>query len=183
MAERAHFGVQCQHARATSSTTLVRPRAVTAIELQGDNNDDYIVELSDDGTTPSPRLWVADPASGPGDAPARYPWSAGLRPIRPRARAALETVSYSLGEVQGLLRDAIGLAASSQGGGHDLVGGGRRFSKSGTTDTASPSHLLGLFFFIALFRIEESKKALVGRVRTVGRDARDFWATGSTVRG
>ena len=38
---------------------------ITAVDLQGDNNDDYIVEVSDDGVTFT-QAWVADPVSGQG---------------------------------------------------------------------------------------------------------------------
>ncbi len=44
---------------------LGRTTRITAIDLQGDNNDDYIVEVSDDGQTFTP-LWTGDPVSGQG---------------------------------------------------------------------------------------------------------------------
>ncbi len=44
---------------------LGRVTEITAVDLQGDNNDDYVVELSEDGVAFT-QLWVADPVSGEG---------------------------------------------------------------------------------------------------------------------
>jgi hypothetical protein len=70
---------------------------VTAIDLQGDNNDDYVIELSDDRRSFKP-LWIADPVSGQG---MRRRGSRGLdgkgRYLRIRAQGG--DTFYSLSEV------------------------------------------------------------------------------------
>ena len=75
---------------------------VTAVDLQGDNNDEYIVELSADQQT-FRKLWAADPVSGEGmrrrsgrqlDGTGRY--------LRVRARGG--DGFYSIGEIQAFCR-------------------------------------------------------------------------------
>ena len=71
---------------------------ITAVDLQGDNNDDYIVELSDDGQG-FQLLWVGDPVSGEG---MRRRGGRGLegqgRYLRIRARGG--DGFFSIGEAQ-----------------------------------------------------------------------------------
>ena len=133
--------------------------AVTAVELQGDNNDDYIVELSDDGNSFT-TLWVADPASGQG---MRRRGTRGLqgsgRYVRVRARAG--DSAYSLGEVSVFCETPSAWpppvkveATTSWWWKKILEKRDHRYRLAVA--------LLGLFFFIALFRVEESKKALWG---------------------
>ena len=71
---------------------------VTAVDLQGDNNDEYIVELSDDQQTFT-RLWVGDPVSGEGMRRRSGRELSGKgRYLRVRAQGG--DGFYSLGEIQ-----------------------------------------------------------------------------------
>ena len=130
---------------------------VTAVDLQGDNNDDYIVELSDDrrGFTP---LWVADPASGQG---MRRRGSRGLngqgRYLRIRAQGG--DSFYSLSEVLAFCETpsawppAVQVKQTSSWWWKKIV------EKRDHRYRLAVA-VLGLLFFIALFRIDENKKAL-----------------------
>ena len=132
---------------------------VTAVDLQGDNNDDYIVELSEDRHSFT-TLWVADPVSGQG---MRRRGTRGLqgsgRYIRVRARAG--DSAYSLGEVQ------VFCATPSAWPPPVKVENTTKWWWKKILEKRDHRYrlavaLLGLFFFIALFRVEESKKALWG---------------------
>ncbi|MGB3052680.1 MAG: hypothetical protein WBB42_16885 [Polyangiales bacterium] len=130
---------------------------VTAVDLQGDNNDDYIVELSDDRRSFTP-LWVADPASGQG---MRRRGSRGLdgqgRYLRIRAQGG--DTFYSLGEVLAFCETpsawppVVQVKQTSSWWWKKIV------EKRDHRYRLAVS-VLGLLFFIALFRIEEHKKAL-----------------------
>ena len=69
-----------------------------AVDLQGDNNDEYVIEISEDGQRFAP-FWVADPVGGQG---MRRRGARGLegrgRYVRVRAQGG--DGYYSLGEVQ-----------------------------------------------------------------------------------
>ncbi len=130
---------------------------VTAVDLQGDNNDDYIVELSDDRRSFTP-LWVADPASGQG---MRRRGSRGLkgqgRYLRIRAQGG--DSFYSLGEVLAFCETpsawppVVQVKQTSSWWWKKIV------EKRDHRYRLAVA-VLGLLFFIALFRIEENKKAL-----------------------
>ena len=131
---------------------------VTAVDLQGDNNDDYIVELSDDGRTFS-SLWVADPVSGQGmrrrgtrtlDASGRY--------VRVRAEGG--DGFYSLSELQ------VFCTAPSAWPPPIKVENTAKWWWKKILEKRDHRYrlgiaLLGLLFFIALFRVQEHKKALL----------------------
>ncbi len=130
---------------------------LTAVDLQGDNNDDYVVELSDDRRSFAP-LWVADPASGQG---MRRRGSRGLsgqgRYLRIRAQGG--DSFYSLSEVLAFCDTpsawppAVQVKQTSSWWWKKIV------EKRDHRYRLSVA-VLGLLFFIALFRIEENKKAL-----------------------
>jgi len=130
---------------------------VTAVELQGDNNDDYVVELSDDRRSFAP-LWVADPASGQG---MRRRGSRGLsgqgRYLRIRARGG--DSFYSLSEVLAFCETpsawppAVLVKQTSSWWWKKIV------EKRDHRYRLAVA-VLGLLFFIALFRTQENKKAL-----------------------
>ena len=130
---------------------------VTAIDLQGDNNDDYVVELSDDQRSFTP-LWVADPASGQG---MRRRGSRGLngRGRYLRVRAEGGDTFYSLGEVLVFCQTpsawppAVQVKQTSSWWWKKIV------EKRDHRYRLAVA-VLGLLFFIALFRIQENKKAL-----------------------
>ena len=130
---------------------------VTAIDLQGDNNDNYIVELSDDGSS-FDRLWAADPVSAQGmrrrgarglDAQGRY--------IRVRAHGG--DSYYSLSEVQVFCQMPSAWPPPVK----------VKFTPAWWLKKILEKRdhryrlglaALGLLLFIALFRIDQDKKAL-----------------------
>ena len=130
---------------------------VTAVELQGDNNDDYIIELSDDRQTFAP-LWVGDPASGAG---MRRRGTRGLngqgRYLRVRAQAG--DSFYSLSEVLAFCETPSAWPPPVQVKNTSSWWWKKIMEKRDHRYRLAEA-VLGLFFFIALFRIEESKKAL-----------------------
>ncbi|MBW2627126.1 MAG: hypothetical protein JRE45_05855, partial [Deltaproteobacteria bacterium] len=132
---------------------------VTAVDLQGDNNDDYIVELSEDRHSFT-TLWVADPVSGQG---MRRRGTRGLqgsgRYIRVRARAG--DSAYSLGEVQVFCETPSAWPPPVKVENTTKWWWKKILEKRDHRYRLAVA-LLGLFFFIALFRVEESKKALWG---------------------
>ena len=131
--------------------------AVTAVDLQGDNNDDYIVEISDDGRSFNP-LWVADPASGAG---MRRRGSRGLsgqgRYLRVRAQGG--DTFYSLAEVLAFCETPSAWPPSVQVKNTSSWWWKKILEKRDHRYRLAVV-VLGLLFFIALFRIEENKKAL-----------------------
>jgi hypothetical protein len=130
---------------------------VTAIDLQGDNNDEYIVELSEDGTTFT-TLWVGDPTSGQG---MRRRGARGLqgsgRYVRVRAQGG--DSFYSLGEVQVFCETPSAWPPPVKVKNTASWWWKKILEKRDHRYRLAVA-LLGLFFFIALFRVEESKKAL-----------------------
>ncbi|MDH3843439.1 MAG: discoidin domain-containing protein [Myxococcales bacterium] len=136
---------------------LGQPVRITAVDLQGDNNDDYILESSEDGET-FVRLWTADPASGQGmrrrgsrtlDAQGRY--------VRLRAEGG--DGYYSLSEVQVFCQQPakwpppVEVKATASGWWKGIMQKRDHRYRLGLA-------FLGLMFFIALFRVERSKTAL-----------------------
>ena len=132
---------------------------VTAADLQGDNNDDYILEISGDGTSFTP-LWVGDPVSGEG---MRRRGARGLqgygRYIRVRAQGG--DGFYSLGEVQVFCETPSAWPPPIQVKNAASWWWKKLLEKRDNRYRLGLA-VLGLLFFIALFRIEESKKALWG---------------------
>ena len=132
---------------------------VTAIDLQGDNNDDYIVELSDDRKNFT-RLWTGDPVSGAG---MRRRGTHGLqgsgRYLRVRAEGG--DGFYSLSEIQAFCEKPsawpppIKVENTSSWWWKKILEKRDHRYRLGIA-------ILGLLFFIALFRVEESRKALWG---------------------
>ena len=132
---------------------------VTAVDLQGDNNDSYIVELSDDGTSFT-LLWVGDPVAGEGMR------RRGTRSLQGqgryvRVRAEGGDGFYSLGEVQAFCEapsawpPPVKVEKTAKWWWTNLMKKRDNRYRLGLA-------ALGLLFFIALFRVEESKKALWG---------------------
>lgn len=132
---------------------------ITAVDLQGDNNDDYIVELSE-APGDFVRIWVGDPVSGQGmrrrgtrglDARGRY--------VRVRAQGG--DGAYSLGEVQVFCETPSTWPPPVQ-----VKNTAKWWWKTILEKRDNRYRLglatLGLFFFIVLFRIEEDRKALWG---------------------
>jgi len=130
---------------------------VTALDLQGDNNDDYVVELSDDRRSFTP-LWVADPTSGQG---MRRRGSRGLngqgRYLRIRARGG--DTFYSISEVLAFCETPSAWPPAVQVKQTPSRWWKKIFEKRDHRYRLAVA-VLGLLFFIALFRIEENKKAL-----------------------
>lgn len=130
---------------------------VTAVDLQGDNNDDYIIEISEDRREFS-LLWIGNPVSGQGmrrrstrglDAQGRY--------IRIRAQGG--DGYYSLGEVQVFCETPstwppqVDVKNTASWWWKKILEKRDHRYRFGVA-------ALGLLFFIALFQIEERKKAL-----------------------
>jgi hypothetical protein len=124
-------------------------RRVTAVDLQGDNNDDYIVELSEDGATFT-TLWVGDPTSGAG---MRRRGTRGLqgsgRYVRVRAQGG--DGFYSLGEVQVFCETPSAWPPPVKVENTSSWWWKKILEKRDHRYRLAVS-LLGLFFFIALFR-------------------------------
>jgi len=132
---------------------------VSAVDLQGDNNDEYIVELSEDGRSFVP-LWTADPVSAQGmrrrdshrlEGHGRY--------IRIRAQGG--DGYYSLGEVQVFCAKPSAWPPPVQVK-NTATWWWKKILEKRDNRYRLGLALLGLLFFVALFRIEESKKALWG---------------------
>ncbi|MGD8606158.1 MAG: hypothetical protein PVH21_02615 [Myxococcales bacterium] len=130
---------------------------VTAVDLQGDNNDQYIVELSEDGASFTP-LWVADPVSGQG---MRRRSARGLhgqgRFVRLRAQGG--DGYYSLSEVQIFCETPSGWPPSVE------VKGAAKWWWRSILEKRDHRYrlavaVLGLLFFVALFQITASRKRL-----------------------
>jgi hypothetical protein len=136
--------------------------SVKAIDLQGDNNDEYIVELSDDKQTFT-ELWIGDPVSGQGmrrrstrgvDGQGRY--------LRVRGRGG--DGFFSLSEVQAFCQVPAKWPPPVE-----LKGATswwmKNFKKKRDNRYRLGLAVLGLLFFIALFRSGENERlrwAVVG---------------------
>jgi hypothetical protein len=134
---------------------------VRAVDLQGDNNDEYIVELSDDGQSFSV-LWVGDPVSGEGmrrrggrrlQGQGRYV----------RIRAAGGDGFYSLGEVQLFCQTPAAWPPPIDVK-PALAWWMKNLEKKRDNRYRLILASLGLFFFIALFRSDERRRWLYGVV-------------------
>ena len=130
---------------------------LTAVELQGDNNDEYIVEVSDDGQTFT-LLWVGDPVSGQGmrrrgsrqlDGQGRY--------VRIRARGG--DGYYSLGEIRLFCKTPSAWPPAAKVKTAPSWWWKTVLSKRDNRYRLGLA-VLGLLFFVALFRSEQRKKAL-----------------------
>jgi hypothetical protein len=129
---------------------------VTALDLQGDNNDEYIVDISDDRQSFT-QLWVGDPVSGEGmrrrsvrnlDGRGRY--------LRVRAQGG--DGFYSIGEVQAFCKPpaqwppSVEVKAATAWWIKNL-------EKKRDNRYRLGLALLALVFFVALFRSKESERA------------------------
>ncbi len=130
---------------------------ITAVDLQGDNNDEYIVELSEDGTT-FVRLWTADPASGQGMRRRSAQNLAGRgRYVRLRAQGG--DGYFSLSEIQVFCEKPskwpppVTVKATASGWWKRIMQKRDHRYRLGLA-------FLGLLCFVALFRVERSKTAL-----------------------
>ncbi|MDH3202359.1 MAG: discoidin domain-containing protein [Myxococcales bacterium] len=130
---------------------------ITAVDLQGDNNDEYIVELSEDGET-FVWLWTADPVSGQGMRRRGAQRLSGQgRYVRLRAQGG--DGYYSLSEIQVFCRKSatwpppVEVKATASGWWKGIMQKRDHRYRLGLA-------FLGLLFFIALFRVERSKTAL-----------------------
>ena len=132
---------------------------VTAVDLQGDNNDDYIVELSEDRRNFSP-LWVGDPVSGQG---MRRRSARGLqgqgRYVRVRGQGG--DGYFSLAEIQVFCETPAAWPPPVEVKNTSKWWWNKILEKRDHRYRLALA-VLGLLFFVALFRIEKSKKALVG---------------------
>lgn len=77
---------------------LGKPTPIASLWLQGDNNDDYLVELSSDGTNYTP-IWTAGPTRGSG-LQDRSIKDLGVRGRYLRVKATGGDRSYALSEIQ-----------------------------------------------------------------------------------
>jgi hypothetical protein len=129
---------------------------LTAIDLQGDNNDEYIVEVSDDKQTFT-KLYVADPVSGEGmrrrgtrrlDGQGRY--------LRIRAQGG--DGFYSLGEVQVFCQPPATWPppVEIKGATSWWI---KNLKKKRDNRYRLGLALLGLVFFVALFRSKDNQTA------------------------
>ena len=134
---------------------------VTALDLQGDNNDDYIVELSDDGVSFT-QLWVADPVSGQGMR-RRGTRSLEGRGRYLRLRAQGGDGYFSVSEIQAFCAKPamwpppVEVKATAAWWWKRLLEKRDNRYRLGLA-------LLGLVFFVLLFRIERDERALWGVV-------------------
>jgi hypothetical protein len=132
-------------------------RGVTAVDLQGDNNDQYIVELSEDGASFEP-LWIADPVGGQG---MRRRSARGLhgqgRYVRLRGRGG--DGYYSLSEVQVFCETPSAWPPQVE-----VKNAAKWWWRNVLQKRDHRYRLglaaLGLLFFVALFQIATSKKVL-----------------------
>ena len=140
---------------------LGEPHRIRALDLQGDNNDEYLVEISEDGTVFAP-LWSADPVRGAG--------------MRRRSARGLDAVGrylrvqglggdgyYSLGEIQAFCQEPsewpppVEVKASVAWWWKNLMKKRDHRYRLGLA-------VLGLLFFVLLFRSGDDRKALWGAV-------------------
>ncbi|MGB5813373.1 MAG: hypothetical protein WBG86_22750 [Polyangiales bacterium] len=149
---------------------------IGAIDLSGDNNDDYIVEISNDGTAFAP-LWVGDPVSGQG---MRRRSAQGLsgkgRYLRFRAEGG--DGYFSLSEVQAFCEKpspwppAIEVKSSASWLWKNLMSKRDHRYRLGLA-------VLGLLFFIAVFRTGKTRGALavavVSALAMLGTSAYRFY--------
>jgi len=130
---------------------------VTAIDLQGDNNDEYIVEISEDRQTFAP-LWVGDPASGAG---MRRRGTRGLngqgRYLRVRAQGG--DSFYSLSEVLAFCETPSSWPPAVKVKNTQSWWWKKLLEKRDHRYRLGEA-VLGLLFFVALFRIRERRYAL-----------------------
>jgi Ca2+/Na+ antiporter len=130
---------------------------VTAIDLQGDNNDEYVVELGSDRQSFSP-LWVADPVSGQG---MRRRGTRSLegegRYLRIRAQGG--DTFYSVGEVQVFCQQPSAWPPRVEVKSTATWWWSKILEKRDDRYRLGLA-VLGLLFFVALFRSREHKKAL-----------------------
>lgn len=130
---------------------------ITAVDLQGDNNDEYILELSEDGET-FVLLWTGDPISGQGMRRRGAQTLAGQGRYA-RLRAQGGDGYYSLSEVQLFCEKPakwpppVEIKATASGWWKGIMQKRDHRYRLGLA-------FLGLLFFIALFRVERSKTAL-----------------------
>ncbi len=130
---------------------------LTAADLQGDNNDQYIIEVSADGQRFDP-FWVADPVSGQG---MRRRSARGLqgqaRYVRIRGQGG--DGYYSLGEVQLFCQPPAAWPPPIE-----VKNTAKWWWKKILEKRDHRYRLglaaLGLFFFVSLFHVARSKKAL-----------------------
>lgn len=130
---------------------------ITAVDLQGDNNDQYIVEVSEDGERFAP-LWIGEPVGGEG---MRRRSARGLsgrgRYVRVRAQGG--DGYYSLGEVQAFCETPadwpppVEVKSTAAWWWKNIVE--KRDHRYRLVLAG-----LGLLFFVALFGIGRSSKAL-----------------------
>ncbi|MEM7433945.1 MAG: hypothetical protein AAF436_02250 [Myxococcota bacterium] len=136
---------------------LGEPTTVTTIDLQGDNNDEYIVELSDDGQV-FRQLWTADPIRGEGMRRRSVRGLSGNgRFLRVRARGGDNF--YSLSEIQAFCEPPakwpppVEIKATSSWLWKNIMKKRDHRYRFGLA-------LLGLLFFVALFWSTEHRKLL-----------------------
>jgi hypothetical protein len=130
---------------------------ITAVDLQGDNNDEYIVEVSEDGQSFTP-LWTGDPISGQGMR-RRGVHGLGGQGRYVRLRAQEGDGYYSLSEVQLFCEKPatwpppVEIKPTASWWWKSIMQKRDHRYRFGLA-------FLGLLFFIALFRVERSKTAL-----------------------
>ncbi|MEM9731842.1 MAG: discoidin domain-containing protein, partial [Myxococcota bacterium] len=133
---------------------LGAPTRITALDLQGDNNDEYLVDISDDGQSFT-QIWSGDPVRGEGmrrrnvrglDAVGRY--------LRFRAQGGDNY--YSLSEVQAFCQPPASWPPPVE-----LKGTGawwwKNLMKKRDHRYRLGLNVLGLLFFLALFAASERK--------------------------
>ncbi len=132
---------------------------ITAADLQGDNNDEYIIDVSDDGQVYT-QLWLADPVSGQG---MRRRGARGLggrgRFVRVRAQGGDGFFSLSEVRLYCVTPSAWPPPIEVK---NTASWWWKRLMEKRDNRYRLGLAVLGLFFFIALFRIEEKKWALWG---------------------
>ncbi len=134
---------------------------VTAVDLQGDNNDDYIVEVSADGASFT-QLWVADPVSGQGMRRRGTRSVEGLgRFVRLRAQGG--DSFYSVSELQVFCAKPVVWPPPVEVKATASWWWKRILEKRDNRYRLGLA-VLGLLFFIFLFRVERTPKAIWGVV-------------------
>ena len=130
---------------------------ITAVDLQGDNNDEYIVEVSEDGQSFT-SLWTGDPISGQGMRRRGFHGLGGQgRYVRLRAQGG--DGYYSLSEFQLFCEKPatwpppVEIKPTASWWWKSIMQKRDHRYRFGLA-------FLGLLFFIALFRVERSKTAL-----------------------
>ena len=153
--ESKYTSVFRQNASATYDLGASYP--IVAVDLQGDNNDEYVVEISEDGESFSP-LWTALVARGQGMRRRSARGLSGQGRFL-RVTPTLGDGFYSVSEIQAFCQEPSPWPPSLEAKGAPKWWWTKIMSKRDHRYKLVLS-LLGLFFFVALFRADRNRRAI-----------------------